>query len=49
MSVEGRRALAYGRTPASGRFFGAGLFQLFMLNFYMETLGAAPLLFETKI
>jgi hypothetical protein len=42
MSVEwmkGRRALT------SGRFGGAGAFQLFMVNFYMKTLGAAPALF----
>jgi hypothetical protein len=41
MSVEGMR----GRIAlASGRFYGAGVFQLFMVNFYMETLGAIPLL-----
>jgi hypothetical protein len=44
MSVEGRRALT------SGRFRGARAFQLFMLNFYMETTRVIPfsLLLETK-
>jgi hypothetical protein len=48
MSVEGRRALVYGRALAFGRFGEAGAFQLFMVNFDIETLGAAPLLFCWK-
>jgi hypothetical protein len=40
MSVEGRRALAF------GRFGGAEAFQLFMVNFHMV---AAPLLFCWKL
>jgi hypothetical protein len=39
MSVEGRRgerALTFGRTLASGRFFGAGAFQLLIVNFHKE-------------
>jgi hypothetical protein len=48
MGVEGRgrrRALTFGRALASGRFCGARTFKLFMVNFYIETLGVDPLLF----
>jgi hypothetical protein len=46
MSVEckkGRRALT------SGRFGEAGVFQLFMINFYMKTLETNPVLFYWKL
>jgi hypothetical protein len=46
MSIEGRRALAFRRALVSGRFYGAGAFQLFMVNFYMNTTIAAPLIFR---
>jgi hypothetical protein len=48
MGVEGRgrrRALTFGRALASGRFCGASAFKMFMVNFYIETLGVDPLLF----
>jgi hypothetical protein len=51
MSVDGRRgkrALTSKRALASGRFCGARAFQLFMVNFYMETSGVIPLLFCWK-
>jgi hypothetical protein len=51
MNVEerrGRRALASERKLASDYFGGAGVLQLFMVNFYMETLEAAQLLFCWK-
>jgi hypothetical protein len=39
VSVEerrGGRALTSGRTLASGHFYGAGAFQLLIVNFHME-------------
>jgi hypothetical protein len=39
MGVEGRRgrrALTSGRALASDRFYGAGAFQLLIVNFHME-------------
>jgi hypothetical protein len=48
MSVEGtrgRRVLTSERALTFGRFCGAGVFQLFMVNFHMKTPGAIPLLF----
>jgi hypothetical protein len=45
MSVEGRRAR---KELASDHFGGAGALQLFMVNFYMKTSGAAPRIFCWK-
>jgi hypothetical protein len=43
MSIEGRRgmrAFVSERALASGRFGMAGVFQLFMVNFYNRTFGS---------
>jgi hypothetical protein len=45
MSIEGRGGR---RALASGRFYGSGAFQLFIVNFYMEIPGVIPLLFCWK-
>jgi hypothetical protein len=45
MSVEGRRVLTSGRALTSSHFGGAGAFQLFIVNFHIETPGAVQLLF----
>jgi hypothetical protein len=42
---RGRRVLISERALTSGRFCRARAFQLSMVNFYMETIGAIPLIF----
>jgi hypothetical protein len=46
MSVDGRRVRRERSHPIV--FCGSRAFQLFMVNFHMETLGAAPLNFYWK-
>jgi hypothetical protein len=46
MIVEGRRGR---RELASDHFGGAGVLQLFMINFHMKTSGAASLVFCWKL